>query len=216
VTIATRRLACLPVLLLLALFALPACKARIGGESGVKDKLRDENAQLREQVEQLQTRLQRREQQLEVMRQQVDGEAGPVEGAQPPRVVGLTLDRYSGPVDTDGDGADDLLRLYVRPHDQDGRQLSAAGRATVQLARVTEQDATVLAEAQFPPEQWQDAYRSSFMGTHYTLELPLPADLPRALEQATVKVTLHTADSGATVSVQQPYRLDLAPDASAR
>lgn len=168
------------------------------------DRLRTENLELQRVVQQLQANLDLRIGQMQTLRQKLDASADPTEGADPPMLSKLMLGRFSGAVDTDGDGMDDRLRIYLKPLDQHGRFMPVAARATVQTVRIQEnQPATVLAERTLTPTQFDACYQSGLTGTHYTLEIELPAPFPAGVPQLTVKVTLTEATSGAKLTAEQ-------------
>lgn len=189
-----------------SLTILPGCfSGRIGGSTEldqVIDELRQDNLALRRQVAELEQTLAGRQAYIEVLGQQLKG-SQPVEGAQVPKAVSIEFDRFSGAVDTNGDKADDLLRVYVRPRDQRGRFLPVAGSASVQAVAIRQgQDPLVIASAVLTADQWEDAYRSGVTGTHYTLELPLPEKLPRGVRELTVQVVLIDGATGVELSHQ--------------
>lgn len=118
-----------------------------------------------------------------------------------PRCAGVTIDRFSGLVDSDDDGRPDSVDVYIKPYDGRQRFVQVPGRLTV--------EATILAPAPAPakgskkgapptpppgpaptplvvgprtlsPVELREAYRSSMLGTHYlaTLDLPQGAEAP--------------------------------------
>jgi hypothetical protein len=168
-------------LLLACLFlSLPGCGNQ-RSFANENDKLRAERLELKEAIEQLQEQLALREGELRAVREQMDEGAGPVDGAQPPRLAGLVLGNYSGPIDTDGDKRYDQLRAYVRPVDQHGRQITAQGEARLRLLVVPAGDDAeprAVLDQSFDAERFHAAYRDGITGTHYTLSAELPADPP--------------------------------------
>lgn len=189
-------------LCLSAAVALPGCGVR--NFENENDRLRAVNLKLERELDELQTQLQLRTREIEAARQQLSGETQPIDGAHPPQVTTLALDRYTGAVDSDGDGIDDVVRIYVRPLDGQGRFLPVAGQVTVRLVTITETDPpAVLAERTYSPAQWDQAYRTGFTGTHYTLEIELPQPLPDAITQATLHVTLTEGVTGVKLTQQR-------------
>lgn len=174
----------------------------------VNDDLRAERLELQRKVAELEGQLELRTAELEAQRQKNEGEATPLPGVEPLHPVKLKMDRYSAALDTDGDGSDDTVRVYVQPLDAKGRFLPVPAKATVQLVRIEKgQDPQTLVEKTFEPDEFDAAYRSGFTGTHYTLELPLPADLPGNVKEATVKVTLTEGVTGVELTEQQVVRI---------
>lgn len=158
------------------------------------DKLRAERLSLQEQIDALQNKLALREGELQATREQLNDPLPPVEGVEPPRLAGIVLGLYSGPIDLDGDSVFDALRVYVRPVDQHSRQITAEGTARVRLI-VTPADGepqTIL-DQRYAPDVFHAAYRDGVTGTHYTLKADLSKDRPTA---ATLHVTLTDAATG--------------------
>lgn len=186
-------------LLLVTLLCLPACSKR--SFTNENDVLRAERLELQNAVAELNAKLGLREGELRALREQADGTAQPIEGVEPPRLAGLVLGMYSGAIDTDGDGVYDALRVYARPVDQDGRQVTAAGKASVRLIATPDTGEPVtLLDRQYSAEQFHKAYRSGVTGTHYTLKAELPADPPT---KATLLVTLTDAVTGRPFAAQK-------------
>lgn len=195
-------------LLLAAAFVLPACSRGPRNFTNENDRLRAENMQLERTVEDLRDTLARRDGELGALRQQQE-DAQPLPGVTPPTLAQLKLDRYSGPVDTDDDGVDDLVRVYLKPLDQDGRVIPIAGKATLTLVKVADGAETSLMErTEFDAEQVRAAYRTGLTGTHYTLESELgdtwPGPGPSML---TVSLLFVDAATGAEHRVSAAYNV---------
>ena len=194
-----------PLLVVLALSAVPGCGPK--NLLNADDELRRQNMELAREVESLQEQLRLRTAEVESWRAQVyPGELPP--GVNPPVLAGIEIDRYSGPVDLDRDGTDDVARIYVRPIDQQGRMIPVAGTLNVRLVTVPETgEPAVLAEATLDPAALDDAFRQGFTGPYYQIELALPADTP---EMIAARVTLQQAGLDVTVSDQAGYRVQSA------
>lgn len=204
---ALRRLA----LLLALLASLPGCRVMVAGERSVaeeNDRLRESNLRLQRQVDELTQQVELRRGEAAALREQLvreDDEPDPaLAGAESPVLSKLAIGRHSGAVDSDGDGRDDLIRIYLRPLDQRGRLLPVAGRATLRAVDLAgEGEPATVAERAYEPAQFDAAWRSGMTGTHYTLELALPETLPAGEHELTVRVALLEARSGARFSTQQ-------------
>lgn len=198
-------------LLLCCFAALPSCLGGPRNFENENDALRSERLELQRKIADLEDQLDLRESELRALRDRHDqgAAAAPVEGATPPTIAAVRLDRYTGAVDTDRDGSDDLVRVYAQMVDARGRQLPVAGRATVQVVAIREgQPPRVVAERTYAPGEFDASYRSGFTGTHYTLELPLPSPLPDdLLGAATVQLTFTDA-SGARFEQQRAITLE--------
>lgn len=195
------------VYLCLSVAFLPACGPK--NFENDNDLLRAERLELQREVARLQEQVELREAQLAAAHQQLDGDTHPVEGARPPQLAKLKLDRYTSAVDTDRDGRDDLVRVYLRTLDGRGRFLPVAGRATLQVVNIREgEEPLVLAERTYPPGEFEETYRSTVTGTHYTLEVPLPDNLPDDIEDAAAKVTFTEGVTGAEFTEQTAVLLN--------
>lgn len=200
----------LATLLACGLASAAGCNsARIGGSTPpdqVIADLRAENDALKREVEQLNVQIDARLAELEAVRR---AQGTPAPTADAPRLHQVQLAGLSGAADSDDDGRDDTIRLYVVTRDQHGRILPVEGAAVVQAVRIEpERDADVVAQRAYDAAQFRGAYRSGLAGTHYTLELPLPDALDAA--ELTVKVTVTDAATGMALSAQKPVKLKLA------
>lgn len=205
----TRHKAALGTVLLCA-GVLAGCQIGPRNFLNENDRLREENLKLSREVEELQAQLDLRLGEIATLRQQsqVAATQPALQGAQPPVLAKLALDRLSGPVDTDGDGQNDLIRIYLTPLDQQGRLLPVAGAAHLQAVAIpAEGEPFVVADRQYDAKAFDDAWRSNFTGSHYTLELSLPNPLPQEVGELTVKITL-TEAAGATLSTQKAFKVD--------
>lgn len=167
------------------------------------DKLRAENLKLKQQVEELNEQMELRLGEIQTLRAKSQGERA-IKDADPPVLAKIEFSRYSGAIDTDSDGRDDVVRVYLRPLDHQGRMLPVAGSVKFQAAALQD-DAppALLATRTYEPADFDAAYRDNFTGHHYTLELKLPDSLDPAITSATVKATLTEAVTGVVMSHEQ-------------
>jgi hypothetical protein len=185
---------------------------RIGGDGksylNENDELRQENLALQRQVEQTREEVDRMVAELEALREQNAGDQ-PIEGAVQPVFSGLKFARYTGLLDSDGDGVNDKLRIYLRPIDQFGRLHVTAGRVRLQVVHLQDEgEPKTIAEQVYTPQDLDKAYRTGFTGDHYSLELPLDADRLEGVDQVTAKVTLTESGSGLKHSTQDVFRIN--------
>lgn len=172
------------VLLLLPLLLLPACSLRVGGSEGldkVADDLRAENAALRDELEQ--TKLQ-----VSALQSQLAARPGV---ASLPALAGIAIDSLSGP-------SRDKAEFNVSISTMDGsrRFVPFSGALKVEILAADAQDqAAPLAERSLEGQAVADAYRSSFMGTHYRVDVPLPESI-RSAKALRVRATATDASTG--------------------
>ena len=70
-------------------------------------------------------------------------------------------------------------------------------------------DAITLGRVRLGPLELRDAYRSTFLGTHYTVDVPITIALGATQTQCTVKVVFVDGHNGRTVTDQ--LAVDLEP-----
>jgi hypothetical protein len=175
---------CLRILCAAVLVAVVA-----GTNAGCQRDFSNQNDILREQVMDLEEKvdaLERRNRELEAELARIADEPGSLPAeirANIPNLVEISIDRLSHALDTDNDGRADLLRVYVEAADGRGRFIQLVGSVSVHAAVLPAEDESItIGQRTFPADAVRDAYRSSFMGTHYTFELPI--DLPEAIADA--------------------------------
>jgi hypothetical protein len=194
-----------------AFLLVPLSIALLGGCRWPADVAR-ENVRLRHQVVELENEVEaaRRERaELEATIEQMSVAADPAARGLPqarPAVVELAIGGLSHFRDTSGNLLPDTLVLYVTPRDGRGRFTQVVGEFTVQ-ASVSEAEQApplVIGERRFTTPEVRDAYRSGFLGTHYTLEvqISLPSNSDPAWlrdRRAGVTVWFHDPDTGRTI-----------------
>lgn len=97
-----------------------------------------------------------------------------------PRVASISIDRLSGLTDSNPDDTRpfDAIEVYLRPLDGRGRFVQIVGTITLRADLVPADSAapSAIASITLAPAEVRDAYRSTFLSTHYTLRLPLPPE----------------------------------------
>ena len=173
------------------------------------DTLRAENLKLKQQVDELNEQIELRQGEIEGLRAKSAGERA-IKEANPPVLAKIKFSAYSGAVDKDSDGRDDLIRMYLTPLDHKGRLLPVAGRLKVQAVAIQD-DAppALLASRTYEPKDFDDAYRANLTGYHYTIELELPESIDPAITSVTVKATLTEAVTGHVLSVEEIVEIDV-------
>ena len=194
---------------LLLLLSGGGCQIGPRNFTNENDKLRKQNLELEQQVSQLQTKLDGRLGELKALRSKYESEPAFVPGADTPVLSTIAFDRYTNAVDTNNDGSDDTLRVYLDTFDQNQRFIPVAGRAVLQAAVIEEdKEPFLVVNKTYGPNAVKNAYRSGMMGTHYSFEAKLPDDLPEATQEITVKLTFTDAATGATFTTQKGLRLE--------
>jgi hypothetical protein len=127
-----------------------------------------------------------------------------------PHVARIEIDRRSHALDADGDGRADGLLVYVRPADGRGRFVQLAGWLSVHAADLpADADADSLGRVTLDPAALRESYRTSFMGTHYRVVLPVTPPSGRSEGPCTVRAIYKDGRSGRSFSAQR--EIDLRP-----
>lgn len=197
---------------LMAMLALAVgcSQPRIGGSQPpdeVIDELRDENQALKDEIAKLQRNIELRLAEIDTLNQQASADGPDAQGrraASPLQMQTLALDRFTGLVDSDGDGRADVIRAYVQPRDGQDRFLPVKATATMQAVILQPQrEPVVLAQRVWDAAAWDDAYRSGFTGSHYTLELPLDEPLAADAGPVTLVIAVTDASHGVQKTIRQ-------------
>jgi len=187
--------------LCLSCVLLAGCNA--GAISDENTRLRRENHDQAQELAALKADVERRQAQIAALEKQATLPKPAIDGvrlADLPVVTKLEFGGYSGVYDSNGDGGDDTVRVYVRPIDQRGRFYPAVGKAVLQAVAIEAGKPPVdVAVREFSPKELDAAYVEGFTGSHFTLETKLPASPPAEL---TIKVTFTDAQTGAVLTQQ--------------
>jgi hypothetical protein len=169
----------------------------------------NENDRLREQVMDLETEvtsLRRANEELEaqLVVDTDDPAAAAAEiRANTPRAAAIDISPRSH---LQRDETGDRVIVYVQPRDGRGRFVQLVGHLSVHVALVpTAADARTLGRVQLAPGALRDAYRSSFAGTHYTVEVPTET-IDRAAE-ADVRVHFNDGWTGRELEGHRSVKL---------
>lgn len=143
----------------------------IGGSSSVgkeNDRLRRENHELRVELEAVKS-------ERDELRKNLSSGSSAL-AAELPRVVRLTIDGYSGLYPPNGELPARGVVFHLQPLDGRGRLIQAVGTLEVE-ARL---ESGLIARREISAQEWRDSYRSSFTGTHYTIEVPFDQPMARS------------------------------------
>lgn len=192
-----------------SVFIMAGCSSGPRDFTNENDRLRKENLELEQEITKLQTSLDARLGEIQALRSKYETDPSRVPGAEPPVLSRIEFDRYTSAVDTNNDGRDDTIRVYLDTFDQNNRFLPISGRAVLQAAVIREgQEPYLIVNNTYDAKQVTDAYRSGMLGTHYSFESPLPSDLAADVDEVTVKMTVTDGATGATFTTQQALRLE--------
>jgi hypothetical protein len=91
-----------------------------------------------------------------------------------PHIADIAIGRLSHADDDDGDGMPERVVLYISAEDGRGRFVQMVGELSLNVSILPpDSDAVTIGRIQLAPDELRDAYRSSFAGTHYTVEVPI-------------------------------------------
>ncbi len=117
----------------------------------------------------------------------------------------IDIDRLSGGYDSNRDGIDDGVAVYLVPFDQFGGVLRASGSATVTLLDLTDpaKPATV-GELSLGVEEMEKSWYGAFLTSQYTLKIPWAAESGKPpAGQITVVVSFNDLLTGRTFTAQR-------------
>ena len=123
------------------------------------------------------------------------------------QVQRIQLGRHSGGVDLDGIAGDDGIRVYLRPIDQAGSVIKAAGAVKVQLFDLAaEEGETLVGQRTWTVDQLASEWAGGFLSYHFSLTCPWAAAATKSLpahKQITVRVEFIDYLTGKTFSAQK-------------
>ncbi len=129
------------------------------------------------------------------------------DGVVEARFVKVRIGAYSGGVDTDRDGELDAVRLYVETLDAKGRFVQVVGRAKVSVVVVRPgEEAVTVGKGEFDAVGFDATYRAGLAGTHYTLVVKVGGDVPKGVEEVTVRVGVEDLKNGGVNEVEKVVR----------
>lgn len=132
--------------------------------------------------------------------------------ANTPHVTALDLSRLSHVQDGDGDGRPDRLVLYVQPADSLGRFVQIVGTLTAHAAILpADGEARTVGRLTLEPAALREAYRSSFTGTHYTIEVPIDAGTIGDASELTARVIFTDGPTGRELTADRTVSLIIRP-----
>ena len=167
-----------------------------GGEFlNENDALRRERMELTERVAELEQQTQGLRAELAAAR--AANEAEWPDGVAKPICASVEIGGLSGGVDRDGDGVDDVVRVYLRPLDGRGRFVQTVGALGVTVVRIEPGEvAETVAAIHLDAAAFDAAYRSGVTGTHYSVEVPIGGNGAAGSGSLTVRVGLTDAANG--------------------
>ncbi|MSR41981.1 MAG: hypothetical protein EXS10_08805 [Phycisphaerales bacterium] len=168
---ASKRFLLVASMLCVGVLTLSGCKATVLKPSA-NDALRLENQSLKSKVEAAERAAASFEQQLLAL-QASDATREPSTEIREatPHVARITL--VSGSMIRREEGKDTAVLLFAA-QDALGREMQVAGSLAITVtAAQAGADAVTLATTTIAPLALRDCYRAGFMGTHYTVELPV-------------------------------------------
>lgn len=163
------------------------------------DQLRRQNLEMADKMRDLEQQINQRINEIEALEKRLHAQATTIEDADVPRLEKLRFGRYSAALDNNGDGLDDMVRVYLHTLDRQDRFMPISGEAGIRIVTLADdKEPAMIAERAYDLSQLDKAYRTSIMGTHYVLEVTLPSPIPDGVDRAVVDVRIRDASSGVT------------------
>ncbi len=192
---------------LLAVIALGlvsvGCSPRISVPRTTEEGLREQLATTIRERDEAQRRVRDLEGKLAERPRAAAGAMTPEAEGVLPRLDGIRVDPSMSSVRLDGpSGA--VLRLVLEPIDGKGRFLQITGDLEIgAMLTNSPNDMVSVGDLRCGPKALSDAYRSGFLGSHYSFELPLKIDSKQAPKTIVVNGVFNDALTGKPVSFQQ-------------
>lgn len=175
------------------------------------DRLRAEVMELKSANDRLEGRVEELDAELTRESQRPDSLPAAVR-ANTPHVTALDLSRLCHVQDRDRDGRPDRLVLYVQPADSLGRFVQIVGTLTAHAAILPAAgEARTVGRLTLDPAALREAYRSSFTGTHYTVELPLETNELGDATELTARVIFTDGLTGRELTAERTVPLVIRP-----
>lgn len=189
----------------LVVLAAAGCRAKPKNFDNENDSLRRQVGQLESEVARLSAERNEAIAQREIALQQLSAATGEPAAAvvrSMPASAGIRIGRLTGGVAEADPERVDAVEVYIRPHDGRQRFVQVAGTMTVEVVQLAEPGAAMampalVGKVTLTPEQLREAYRSSVMGTHYAVRVPLDPPINKAvMGRFAITVLLEDAVSG--------------------
>ena len=123
----------------------------------------------------------------------------------------IALGRYTGGADLDGVEGDDGIKVYLRPIDQEGSVVKAAGEVRIGLFDLAaDPQDNLIGEYEFTVEQVSKQWSGGFMAYHFSFECPWKL-APPAHDEITVRVQFTDYLTGKVFTAQKLCKVKLPP-----
>ena len=167
------------------------------------DDLRAEVQQLKDENAALSERLSTLERQIKIEQSQ-KGLTLP-EGVVRPVTVEIQVGSFSGGIDTDKDGKDDTVRIYLQTLDAKGRFILTVGSASISIVKIKSgEDALTVGKIKLNPKAFDQTYRSGLTGTHFTIVCPIQhQQIPDGTTELTARASFTDSLTGKTFEHEQ-------------
>ncbi len=159
--------------------ALLAAAVALGGCSGAS-RIKRENDRLRSDVQRFEEEVERLADLNAQLRNELDrARLAPAEVPEQvrrntPQVARISVGALSHAEDRDGDGRPETLYVHVKPADDLGRFVQMVGELSVHAAVLpADADSVTIGRRTLDPDEVRAAYRSSFLGSHYSVAMPI-------------------------------------------
>jgi len=123
--------------------------------------------------------------------------------------VSIKLGQYTGGADLDAQPGHDGVKVYLRPIDQRGDTIKAAGTVRIQLYDLAaESGANLVGQFDFDADQVSKAFSGGFMAYHFTFTCPWKPAPPKNAG-LTIRVEFTDYLTGKKFSAQKVCKVDL-------
>ena len=131
-------------------------------------------------------------------------------------VASIRIGRYTGGIDSDGKEGHDGIKVYLKPIDQDGSTLKAAGDVTIQLYDLSaDPKENLIGQYEWKAADISKKWSSGFMTYHYSFLCEWKSRPPRHGD-VTVRAEFVDYLTGRHFTAQTVCKVNLPPAATTR
>lgn len=121
------------------------------------------------------------------------------------------LGRFTGPFDSNNDGLDDGIKVYLKLRDRHGDTIKAGGQVDIELWDLAApQNQRLLGSWQFALANLSEHWLAGLMADHYRFELTWPGGQPPKNRYITIKLRFADAITGTVFESQRAVEVAIA------
>lgn len=125
--------------------------------------------------------------------------------------VDIQIDKLSGGYNADDQPGDDGVVVYLRPVDEDGDTLKAAGEIRIQLYDLAADASPLIAEYVITPDEARELWFGMLMTSHYRIRCPWPRGRAPRHPEITIRAAFTDYLTQRAMTAQRSVTVQLPP-----